>query len=658
MRETWQNWVERAFIARIEVIRMVPRAGWSLVVPLVTMNALAGAIPVAFVVATSVMIGRVPAALEGGIGSAAWNSLVASFLLAAGAFVLARIIAPVVTALSSRVRRRIDGQLRQEILALTSQTTSIAPMEDQDVLNELAEATRRFDDDWNTPGQAVGGVLALIARYGGLLAFCALLSLASFWWTGPVMFATTMMFRYGNRGGLRKYSAIWRTVMPQARKRDYLRELSMGDVAAKETRVFGINDWLSDRYQATYWSIFGPAARERRRIYFYPYILITSVGLVVTAWVVFRIGHAAADGALSLTALTLSLQSVMGALALGHAYEEADVPTQFGMIAVDALRRLRTQIERAEAREEAQTATNIAREAVGAADASGVDVRSLPSRTLTFHHLAFTYPGATERVLTDLDLEIPAGRSTAIVGVNGAGKTTLVKLLTRLYEPSSGAILADGVNIGLLDAREWRRQVSVIFQDFVKFEFTAADNIAMGAIRAPRNDAAIREAARRAEILDTLESHPLGLDTPLARAYKDGIDLSGGQWQRIAIARSLYALQNGAKILVLDEPTSSLDVRAEVAFFDRFVELTHGVTSILISHRFSSVRRADHIVVIDGGRVSEQGTHAQLMRSGGHYARLFTLQAERFARGLSAEGEIVEDEVDPDATALEEVTTS
>ena len=658
MRETWQNWVERAFIARIEVIRMVPRAGWSLVVPLVTMNALAGAIPVAFVVATSVMIGRVPAALEGGIGSAAWNSLVASFLLAAGAFVLARIIAPVVTALSSRVRRRIDGQLRQEILALTSQTTSIAPMEDQDVLNELAEATRRFDDDWNTPGQAVGGVLALIARYGGLLAFCVLLSLASFWWAGPIMFATTMMFRYGNRGGLRKYSAIWRTVMPEARKRDYLRELSMGDVAAKETRVFGINDWLSDRYQASYWSIFGPAARERRRIYFYPYIPITTIGLVVTAWVVFRIGHAAADGALSLTALTLSLQSVMGALALGHAYEEADVPTQFGMIAVDALRRLRAQIERAEAREEAQTATNVAREAVGAADAAGVDVRSLPSKALTFHHLAFTYPGATERVLTDLDLEIPAGRSTAIVGVNGAGKTTLVKLLTRLYEPSSGAILADGVNIGLLDAREWRRQVSVIFQDFVKFEFTAADNIAMGAIRAPRDDAAIREAARRAEILDTLESHPLGLNTPLARAYKDGIDLSGGQWQRIAIARSLYALQNGAKILVLDEPTSALDVRAEVAFFDRFVELTHGVTSILISHRFSSVRRADHIVVIDEGRVSEQGTHAQLMRSGGHYARLFTLQAERFAKGLSAEGEIIEDEVDPDGPlALEEVTT-
>ncbi len=182
----------------------------------------------------------------------------------------------------------------------------------------------------------------------------------------------------------------------------------------------------------------------------------------------------------------------------------------------------------------------------------------------------------------------------------------------------------------------------MIFQDFIKYEFTAADNIAMGAIHAARNDAEIEDAARRAGILDAFDHHPLGLDTPLARAYKDGIDLSGGQWQRIAIARSLYALRQGAKILVLDEPTSALDVRAEVAFFDRFVELTQGVTSLLISHRFSSVRRADHIVVLEAGKVSEQGSHERLMAAGGHYARLFSLQAERFAKGLSAEGDLVD----------------
>jgi len=652
-RGAWDTWVERAVVSRVEIAKMVPRVGWSLAAPLIALNLVSGALPVGFVIATSVVIGRVPAAVAGGADSSAWGSLVSAFLFAAGAFLLARIIAPVVTALASRARRRIDGQLRDDILALTSRTASIAPMEDQDVLDELGESIRQFDDDWNTPGQAVAGILALLSRYGALVGFCALASLASYWWAGPVAFLTTMMFRYGNRGGLRRYSSIWRTIMPQERKRDYLRELSLGDRAAKETRIFGLGGWLLERYTSSHWDVFGPVGRARRRIYFYPYLVITSVGLAVLAWVVLRIGQAAAEQRISLTALALSLQAVMGAIALGSAYEEADVPTQFGMRAIEAIRALRTHIERAEQRERAQTAANVARESVGAGSLQnksrdGVAVSSLPSSSLAFHRLQFAYPGTSEPVLDGLDLEIPAGRSTAIVGVNGAGKTTLVKLLGRLYEPTGGAILADGINIGRLDVGEWRRQVSVIFQDFIKYEFTAADNIAMGAIHAPRDDAAIRESARRAGILDALEQHPLGLDTPLARAYRDGIDLSGGQWHRVAIARSLYALRKGAKILVLDEPTSALDVRAEVAFFDRFVELTHGVTSILISHRFSSVRRADHIVVIDGGRVGEQGSHAQLMRSGGHYARLFTLQAERFAKGLSAEGE-VEDAATEDA---------
>ena len=649
LRATWSTWVERAVLSRLEIVRMIPRAGWPIAGTLIAMNTLAGALPVVFVIATSVVIGRVPEAIEDGVDSPAWDGLVLAFLFAAASFLLSRILAPFVTALTSRVRRRIDGQLREEVLSLTARTTSIAPMEDQDVLDELAEATRQFDDDWNTPGQAVGGMIALIARYGALVSYCVLMSLASFWWAGPTIFLTTMMFRYGNRGGLRKFSAVWRTVMPLNRKRDYLRDLSLTDTAAKETRIFRINDWLADRYHRSYWDVFGPVGRARRRIYFYPYLAITALGLGITAWVVYRVGHAAADGAISLTALTLSLQAIMGAITLGGAYEEADVPTQFGMRAMEALRGLKAHIEKAEAREKEQTTANLARDSLAIADPASINVQSLPSRTLEFRDVSFAYPGTTEKVLSGLSLEIPAGRSTAIVGVNGAGKTTLVKLLTRLYEPTGGAILADGLGIGQLDAREWRRQVSVIFQDFIRYEFTAADNIAMGAIHAPRSLAGIREAATKAEILEAIESHPLGLDTPLARAYKDGIDLSGGQWQRIAIARSLYALQNGAKILVLDEPTSALDVRAEVAFFDRFVELTQGVTSLLISHRFSSVRRADHIVVIDGGRVSEQGSHAQLMKSGGHYARLFTLQAERFAKGLDAEGEAR----DPEAEDLD-----
>jgi ATP-binding cassette subfamily B protein len=249
---------------------------------------------------------------------------------------------------------------------------------------------------------------------------------------------------------------------------------------------------------------------------------------------------------------------------------------------------------------------------------------------IRFNRVRFAYPGRDRPVLDGLDLVLPAGRCTAIVGLNGAGKTTLVKLLTRLYEPDSGSIHCGGSDIRDLPVDQWRRRVSAIFQDFVRYELPAVDNIAFGAVHAPRDLAALRLAADRAGILGALDVLPRGLDTPLSRAYPDGVDLSGGQWQRVAIARSLYALAAGAQVLVLDEPTAALDVRAEAAFFDQFVELTQGATTLLISHRFSSVRRADHIAVLEHGRVSEQGSHDELIAAGGRYAELFALQAQRF----------------------------
>jgi ATP-binding cassette subfamily B protein len=177
---------------------------------------------------------------------------------------------------------------------------------------------------------------------------------------------------------------------------------------------------------------------------------------------------------------------------------------------------------------------------------------------------------------------------------------------------------------------DWRRQIGVIFQDFNRYELTAAENIGFGAIELASDREQIRAAAARAGILATLERLPEGLDTPLARQYKGGAELSGGQWQRVAIARALFALENGASILVLDEPTAALDVRAEAAFFEKFVEVTRGATALLISHRFSSVRHADNIVVLAEGGVIEQGSHEELLAANGRYAELFHLQAERF----------------------------
>jgi ATP-binding cassette subfamily B protein len=232
-------------------------------------------------------------------------------------------------------------------------------------------------------------------------------------------------------------------------------------------------------------------------------------------------------------------------------------------------------------------------------------------------------------VLAGLDLELPAGRSTAIVGLNGAGKTTVVKLLAGLYRPDRGQITVDGTDLRELDPAGWQRRIAVIFQDYVRYELDAAANIGLGAPGA--DPAGVVVAADWAGAAGVIDALPAGLATPLSSRYAGGTDLSGGQWQRIALARALFAVGAGAGVLVLDEPTAQLDVRAEVAFFDRFMEITAGLTTVIISHRFSSVRRADRIVVLSGGRVAEAGRHDDLVAAGGQYARLFEQQARRFA---------------------------
>jgi ATP-binding cassette subfamily B protein len=248
----------------------------------------------------------------------------------------------------------------------------------------------------------------------------------------------------------------------------------------------------------------------------------------------------------------------------------------------------------------------------------------------------FAYPGSERGVLADLDLELVAGQSTAIVGLNGAGKTTLVKLLAGLYQPDAGRILVDGVDVRELDIRAWQRRLAVIFQDYVRFELDAAANIGLGAPERMADEAALRSAAERAGASGILAALPAGLATPLSARYAGGVDLSGGQWQRIALARALFAVEGGARVLVLDEPTAQLDVRAEVELFDRFLEITRGLTTVVISHRFSTVRRADRIVVLADGQVTEDGSHDELVRGGGRYAELFQLQARRFAEDAIA----------------------
>jgi ATP-binding cassette, subfamily B, bacterial len=255
----------------------------------------------------------------------------------------------------------------------------------------------------------------------------------------------------------------------------------------------------------------------------------------------------------------------------------------------------------------------------------------LPRQEIKFERVGFRYPRSSANVLNDLELTLPAGRSTALVGANGAGKTTLVKLVCRLHDPTAGRIRVDGTALDELDSRSWRRQVAVVLQEFNQYPFSAADNIFMGAIDHRDDFDGMVRAADRAGAREFIEQLPDGFGTTVSRAYTGGTDLSGGQWQRLALARALFAVQHGARLLILDEPTAWLDVRAEAAFFNRFLGLTKGVTSLIISHRFSTVRRADRIVVMNGGRVTEAGSHDELMAAGGAYTTMYRLQASRFA---------------------------
>ncbi|MGH2461385.1 MAG: ABC transporter ATP-binding protein, partial [Chloroflexota bacterium] len=254
-----------------------------------------------------------------------------------------------------------------------------------------------------------------------------------------------------------------------------------------------------------------------------------------------------------------------------------------------------------------------------------------PREGIRFDGVTFRYPGRDADVLAGLDLTIPAGQSLAIVGTNGAGKTTLIKLLCRLYEPTAGRITVDGRSLGTLDSRGWQRRIAAIFQDFARYHLSARDNVALGAPELADDRDRLRAAAEKAGALDLIESLPAGWETILSRQYTGGVDLSGGQWQRIALARALFAVEGGARVLILDEPTASLDVRAEAALYDRFLAITEGLTTIIVSHRFSTVRRADRICVLADGVVAEQGTHDELVARGGRYATLFALQASRFA---------------------------
>ena len=609
--------------SRIAIARLVPLAGWPLAIAAVCCNLVVGLAPVGFVVATSVVIGRLPGAVQHGWGSPDGRALVWAIAAAGVLLAVLQGVSPLLGVLGERISRRVDGLVRDRLAAASVGSATVAALEDQELLGYLGEAGGNLEFNPFTPGRAVSGLIALINRYAPVIAATVLIGVVFSWLAACAILAGSMLIRYGTRRGLVVENQLWRRNMSNLREGWYFRGLALEPPVGKELRVFGLVPWAQRRHRDAYERSWGSQWPLRRRLYVTLMGRYAVVGAALAAGALVALADAAANGHVSLRDTAFVLQAGVIVARVGAFFMESDLGTEFGMSAYQALGSF-----------EEAAATRYGPVGSGTRSAEG-----LPREAIRFERVSFAYPGSDAAVLDELDLEIPAGASLAIVGLNGAGKTTLIKLLARLYEPTSGRITVDGVDVREFALDSWRSRVAAIFQDFVRYELPVADNIGLGAVSRLGDEAGIRRAAGRAGALDVIDALPDGLATPLSARYSGGVDVSGGQWQRIALARALFALEQGTSVLVLDEPTANLDVRAEAELFDRFIEITSGATTILISHRFSSVRRADRIVVLDHGAIVEQGSHDELVASGGRYAGLFRLQAARFSLDGAAPGD-------------------
>lgn len=606
----WKRPLPPALAGVLAVLGLLPRISARLTALLAALVFVSSGLPLAVTVLTGLLVGSVPAAVQGGLDAPAGRYtlwLLGMVVLLIG---VQRLLGPWEAALAAVFGRRVDRYLQERTMAAVGRPVGIAHLEDPATL-DLIESARGVGTQGLRPGDAVAALASLLPSWAQALGSAALL--ATFrWWLGLGWLLMWPVLLYYLQ---REYLRVGEVGYGQAsalRRADYYRDLALRPAAAKEVRVWGLSDWLAGRYGAAWRGAMEPLWRARkpgRRVLWLATTAVVAADLLsfgLLAW-------AAVRGDLALGALAVYTQAALSA-SFFRAFDDANMILSNAAIAVPRALELdrRLLVELSKAQPLPQDA---------------------PRESIRFERVAFRYPGLAQPIFSRLDLDIPAGRSLAIVGANGAGKTTLVKLLCRLYEPVGGRITMDGMDLGAFDPAAWRGQVAAIFQDFARYHLSAGENVAMGAPGLAGDMDKLRAAARRAGALDLIEALPRGWDTVLSREYTGGVDLSGGQWQRIALARALFAVEGGARVLILDEPTANLDVRAEAELYDRFLEITAGLTTILISHRFSTVRRADHIVVIEDGRVVEAGSHAELMAEGGRYAAMFRVQAERFVEG-------------------------
>ena len=500
--------------------------------------------------------------------------------------------------LRAQLGQRVNVMILEKALTL-----ELAQFEDSEFYDKLTRARREAS---SRPLSLVMRTFGLTQNAISLLSFAALLVRFSPWTVLILLLAGLPAFIAETKFSGDAFRLFrWRS--PEARMQTYLEAVLAREDHAKEVKLFGLGPRLLQRYR----DIFTRLYREDRALSIRRDGWGFALGLVATATLYgayIWIALSTVRGAISLGQMTMYLllfrqgQSAVSAIlsSIGGMYEDnLYLSTLYEYLEMPVAR------------------------------VSGAAVYG-PDRAdgVRFEHVNFTYPGAAEPALIDINLHLPPGSSLALVGENGSGKTTLIKLLTRLYTPDSGRVLLDGLSLNEWNDEALKARIGVIFQDFTRYQMLVGENVGAGDERYFEDEARWRQAAAKGQAAEFIERLGSGYQTQLGKWFKDGQELSGGQWQKIALARAF--MRTGADVLVLDEPTAAMDARAEAEIFEHFRSLARERITILISHRFSTVRMADQIAVLDRGRIIEQGSHEALMALGGHYAQLFSLQARGY----------------------------